>query len=482
VFWGCKYVFNPPFPLYQGGEYVLFRYYLTNYNICTKNDYQRNLRICGEVEQVFVDLYAILFVSFPATLMNVNASNESPQAHNSPETSPFSPQAHEHSLRDDIMRIIALLVQERMLILALTLVAVLSSGVITYFFMPNWYASTVNAVPPRRAGGGLDALTGGLSSALKDVGLARVGSKSGSESYAFTVILNSRRMKDTIITLFKLHKIYDLDSNEWTDLRKMYDEHVFVTNEPDGNYLITALHTDRKAAAEMATKIYELGNQFADELFQQESRTSLVMMERRFAQSDKSLSDARDTLMRFSRRYKLYAPLDQAKSAASAIADLRVQQYKQELAVDISRSVYGEQDGYTQIQRQALEKINQQASRAENQSGFAGNFALSASSDITLEYMRLYADLEVFTKIKALLIPSMEQNRQDLQRRQPSLVMLDPAVPSDKKDRPKRSLIVGGATLGTLIFAIAFVILRDRFRALRGTYRALIESEMKKIS
>ena len=76
----------------------------------------------------------------------------------------------------------------------------------------------------------------------------------------------------------------------------------------------------------------------------------------------------------------------------------------------------------------------------------------------------------------------MEQNRQDLQRRQPSLVMLDPAVPSDKKDRPKRSLIVGGATLGTLIFAIAFVILRDRFRALRGTYRALIESEMKKIS
>jgi uncharacterized protein involved in exopolysaccharide biosynthesis len=61
-------------------------------------------------------------------------------------------------------------------------------------------------------------------------------------------------------------------------------------------------------------------------------------------------------------------------------------------------------------------------------------------------------------------------------------VMLDPAVVADKKDRPKRSLIVGGATLATLIFAIAFVVLRDRYRALRGTYKALIENEMKKIA
>jgi capsule polysaccharide export protein KpsE/RkpR len=379
------------------------------------------------------------------------------------------------------LRIIALIIKERVLIIALTFTALLVSSGIAFFVMPNWYASSVNAVPAKRSGSGLDALAGGLSSALKDVGLARVGGKSGSESYSFTVILNSRRMKDTIIKMYRLHEVFNLDSTALIELRKAYDEKVFVSNEADGNYVITVLHTDRQKAAEIAMKIYELGNVFADELFQAEARTGLGMMEKRFQQNDDSLASTRDSLSKFSRRYKLYAPLDQAKAAASAIADLRVQQYQQELRVDVARSIYGDQDAYTQVQRQALEKIGQQASRAENQPGLVGNFALGASSEISLEYMRLYADLEVYTKIKALLIPSLEQSRQDLQRHQPSLILLDPAVPADKKDSPKRSLIIGSATLGTLIFAVLFVVLRDRYRALRRTYTTLIGDEMQKL-
>lgn len=391
-----------------------------------------------------------------------------------------SQKPHENSLANDVVRILVLIIKQRMLIGIVTLIAIIVSGIISFVFLPNWYASSVNAVPAKRSSGGLEALAGGLSSALKDVGLARVGGKSSGENYSFTVILNSRRMKDTMITLFRLHTVYKLDSTEWIDLRKAFDENVFVSNEADGNYVITALHTDRNTAAAMAMKMFELGNFFADEIFQTEAKTSLGMMEKRFHQNEQSLMDTRDTLTKFSRRYKLYAPLDQAKAAASAIADLRVQQYQQELKVEMARSIYGEEDGATQTQRRALEKITQQASRAENQPGLVGNFALGSSADISLEYMRLYADLEVFTKIKAFLIPSLEQARQDLQRRQPSLILLDPAVPADKKDRPKRSLIIGGSALGALIFAIAFVILRDRYRSVRATYKAMLDEGMKR--
>lgn len=424
----------------------------------------------------------IFYVPPASNRMNAPNSHEPSTPNSVQQPLPARIEQQSPSFRNDLLRIVALIIKERVLILVLTLVAAVSSALVAYLALPNWYASAVNAVPAKRSGSGLDALTGGLSSALKDVGLARVGGKSGAESYSFTVILNSRRMKDTIITLYKLHTVFKLDSAEWTDLRKGYDEHVSISNETDGNYLITVTHTDRNKAAEIAMKIFELGNFFADEIFQTEARTSLGMMEKRFRQNDESLAFTRDTLTKFSRRYKLYAPLDQAKAAASAIADLRVQQYQQELKVDIARSVYGEEDAATQLQRKALDKISQQASRAENEPGLVGNFALGSSSDISLEYMRLYADLEVFTKIKALLIPSLEQTRQDLERRQPSLILLDPAVPADKKDSPKRSLIVGGATLGTLLLAIIFVILRDRYRALKGTYQAMLETEMRNIA
>ncbi|MCU0427548.1 MAG: Wzz/FepE/Etk N-terminal domain-containing protein [Candidatus Kapabacteria bacterium] len=388
---------------------------------------------------------------------------------------------HEHSLRNDLLRILALLIQSRRLIITVTLVGAVTSALVSLLFLPNWYASNVNAVPPRRQGSGLEALSSGLSTALKDFGLAKVGKNTG-ETYSYSVILNSRRMKDTIIRLFQLHKIYRLDSTEWTDLRKEYDDHVFISNEADGNYVITALHTDRNEAVNMAMKIYELGNLFADEIYQQEARTSLALLEKRFAQADSSLVAARDTLLKFSRKYKLFSAIDQAKAAASAVADIRVQQYKQELGVELYRNIYGDNAPETNLQRDLLRKANEQASRAENQPGLAGNFSLSAvGADVALEYMRLYADLEVFTKIKALIIPVIEQNRQDLSRRQPSLVMIDSPVPADKKDRPKRSLIVLGVTLATFAFVIAFVILRDRFYAVRGSYKAALEEAMKRV-
>jgi capsule polysaccharide export protein KpsE/RkpR len=387
---------------------------------------------------------------------------------------------NEPSLRNDLIRVLALLLQERRLIITVTLVAAISSALISYFFLPNWYASSVNAVPPRRQGSGLEGLAGGLSSALKDFGLAKAG-KASTETYSFSVILNSRRMKDTIIRLFKLHTIYRLDSTEWIDLRKEYDQYVTISNEADGNYVITTLHTDRNEAARMALKIYEIGNVFADEIYQQEARTSLNLLEQRFRQADSSLVAVRDTLLKFSRKYKLFSAVDQAKAAASAVADIRVQQYRQELSVELARTLYGENDPATLAQRDLLRKSSEQAARAENQPGLAGNFALSTvGADVALEYMRLYADLEVFTKVKALIIPVIEQNRQDLSRRQPSLIMIDPPVPADKKDRPKRSLIVLGVTLAALTFVLVFVILRERYYALRSGYKTVLQNAMKK--
>ncbi|MCS6807904.1 MAG: Wzz/FepE/Etk N-terminal domain-containing protein [Bacteroidota bacterium] len=388
-------------------------------------------------------------------------------------------QPQEPSLRRDMLYIVALVVQSRRLVATVTLVAAVTALLVSFIFMPNWYASTVNAVPPRRQTSGLESLTSGLSSALKDFGLAKVG-KSSSETYSYSVILNSRRMKDTIIRLFRLHTIYRLDSTEWTDLRKEYDDHVFISNEADGNYLITVLHTDRYEAVRMAMKIYELGNYFADEIFQQEARISLGLLEKRLAQADSSLMVARDTLLKFARKYKLFAALDQARAAASAIADIRVKQYQQEMNVEIARGIYGDNAPETAYLRDLLRKANEQATRIESQPGLAGNFSIAeVGADIALEYMRLYADFEVFTKIKALLIPIIEQNRQDIYRRQPSLVLLDPPVPADKKERPKRSLIILGATLAAFLLSVAFVILRDRYYALRATYKELFDHMLK---
>jgi capsule polysaccharide export protein KpsE/RkpR len=377
----------------------------------------------------------------------------------------------------DALKVLALLVsQRRLLMWSVILSAVLSAG-ISWFFLPNWYAATVNALPPRRTGSVLDGLSGSISSTLKDFGLTKL-SGGKVDGYSHLVILQSRRMQDTLIQLFQLAKLYDIDSTKQTDLRKELDEHLSIAQETEGNYTVTAWHTDPHEAARMANKVIELGNLFANEIFQAEARANRQLLERRFKTDEQNLFQARDSLLKFSKKYKLYSPLDQAKAAASALADLRVQRYKQELATEMYATTYGANDPATQAQRKLLANLQAQEERAFSQPGLAGEFAIgNVGSDVALEYMRLYTDVEVFTKIKTLLLPMMEQAVQDEQRMMPALYVLDPAVAPDKKDRPKRSLIVLGTTFGTFVLVALYIVLRERWLSLRERYRAIVAEQ-----
>jgi capsule polysaccharide export protein KpsE/RkpR len=381
----------------------------------------------------------------------------------------------EHSMLHDALRLLALVVRHSRFILIVTAIAAVVSAAASFLFLKNEYAASVNALPPRRAGSVLDNLTGNISSTLKDFGLTKLtGGKS--DGYTQLVILQSRRMQDTLIQLYNLAKLYDIKDTNLIDLRKELAEHLAIGQEDEGNYMITVWHENPTIAAEMANKIVEIGNFFASEVYQAEARVAMRLLEQRYRQEDSNWAAARDSLAKFSRRYKLYSPLDQAKGAAAALAELRVKRYEQELKLQLAETAYGAQDPAVQAQRKLLQELAGQQQRAESQPGLAGEFSIAGvGSDVAIEYARLYTDLEFYTRLRAVLLPMVEQSRQDISRTMPALYVLDPAIPPNKKDRPKRSLIIAGTTLGALILAVLYVILRDRFLTLRARYKAIIQ-------
>jgi tyrosine-protein kinase Etk/Wzc len=404
--------------------------------------------------------------------MHDTAFSQPPSLTSPPASAP--PPNSEPSLLNDALRIVALLVSQRRFIIIVTLVATVVSAGVSVMFLDNWYLASVNALPPRRAGSVLDGLTGGISSTLKDFGLTKLtGGKT--DGYSHLVILQSRRLQDTIIKLFDLPKLYDIRDTDMIALRNELAENLFIGVEDEGNYVVSALHKDPQQAARMANKVIELGNAFATEIFQAEARVGLRLLEQRVAQDESNLAAARDSLLRFSRRYKLFSPLDQARGAATALADIRVQRYKQELASQMAETIYGSQDPYAQAQQKLLRGVENQQNRIESEPGVAGNFSLSgAGADVVLEYTRLFTDVEVGTRIRTLLLPMIEQARQDINRTTPALYILDPAVPPNKKDRPKRSFIVLGAAVGAFVLSVLYIILRDRFLSLRARYKSLL--------
>ena len=91
---------------------------------------------------------------------------------------------------------------------------------------------------------------------------------------------------------------------------------------------------------------------------------------------------------------------------------------------------------------------------------------MTNATDIGLEYARLYTEFETFSKVKAFLIPTLEKTRLDLNKNINNLFVVDQAIPADKKDRPKRSLIVVGAIFGGFILSIFFIIVFHRTKNL----------------
>jgi uncharacterized protein involved in exopolysaccharide biosynthesis len=79
-----------------------------------------------------------------------------------------------------------------------------------------------------------------------------------------------------------------------------------------------------------------------------------------------------------------------------------------------------------------------------------------------MEAFRLYRNLLIQQKILEFLVPLYEQARIDEQKDVPVVLVLDKAVPAERKDRPKRSLIVAIASVIALLVSVFSYVVRKR--------------------
>jgi uncharacterized protein involved in exopolysaccharide biosynthesis len=108
---------------------------------------------------------------------------------------------------------------------------------------------------------------------------------------------------------------------------------------------------------------------------------------------------------------------------------------------------------------------------AENKPGFAGDFALRNATEIGISYMKIYTELETFAKVKAFLMPNLEEAKLKEIKNIKNLFIVDEAIPPNKKDRPKRSVIVAGSAIGTFSIIVIGILLINSFKNFRRKYK-----------
>ena len=105
-----------------------------------------------------------------------------------------------------------------------------------------------------------------------------------------------------------------------------------------------------------------------------------------------------------------------------------------------------------------------------------------------MQYFDLYREVEIQSKLMEIIYPMYEQAKLEEARETPTVLVLDHAVPPEKKARPLRALIVIssfvlGLTLCVLLMLFVDAGLRDQANAgeLRRKYRDLSTSLAHKL-
>jgi capsule polysaccharide export protein KpsE/RkpR len=323
--------------------------------------------------------------------------------------------------------------------------------------LPEYFKATINCVPPSQQMGGMGGMLGGISSTLKDIGLAKLGGSSG-ETYEFITILFTRTIRDSMIRRFDLVEEYKMQGDPMEDVRTEFDDNLEVEYHAEGNYEISIWSQNPTKSVEMCNAFIDYANQITNRIQRQEAEKTAMYMEQRIGVIDSVLAALTDSLQQYSSKYRLFSPLDQATASAKALAETKGELLKQEAILGILEQNYGKNDPQVRSTRSLVTQLQDQYERAQTQPGFAGNFALTDAAGVGASYLRMYADFEAHTKLKAFLLPSLEQAKLDINKAAPALLVVDTPVAPEERDRPKRAFIALGAGVGVGIFFVLILL------------------------
>jgi tyrosine-protein kinase Etk/Wzc len=370
-----------------------------------------------------------------------------------------------------------LLKWKRFILINIAIVAVIVAGIT--LLIPNTYKATASVIPPRQEGG----LGGMISQMTKDIVptniLGRLNVSQG--VYNYLAIMQSRRTMEAIIRKFDLWTVYGITSRSMEIAMRNLAGNSFFDIEKNGNITITVIDESPQRAADMANYYVEMLNLVNSELSSLEARNNRLFLERRYQQAQKDMRSVEDSLRLFQEKYGIFSLPDQIKAGIEEVAQLKAQASIGEVELGVLERSLGRDNQATRLKTSEIDEIKRKLRSLKDGTG-DGDAAFSLPfkdvPELGIRYLRLYRDFEIQNKILQFIIPMYEQARVDEQKNIPAVLVLDKAYKPERKDGPKRSMIVLVAMLLVGSFSAFLVFV---FESLRSTRRTRTSLEMRLI-
>ncbi len=350
----------------------------------------------------------------------------------------------------------------RRFIAAVTItVAVLA--VIISLLLPVWFkASTRLLLPEGAGGGGLSAVLDQFSPAAS----ALLGGGGGDTNRYFS-ILSSRRVMDRVVETFNLETVYETTGSETgrSDAVEMLRDNVtFVVDDEFEFLAIEVLDRDPDRAAQMANFFVEELNRVNSDLLSQNAANYRRFMSASLSDTEVSLDSALARMQRFQEQHGVIDLPTQTQAFLEGVAGLRAEVLQSEIRAEVLRRQLGSDNTQVRAAQDAVEVAEAQYLAALQGRERLLPIPQTEVPELARQYAKLKQEILIQGEILKFVRPLYEQARFDEQREKLAVQVLDPAVPPDKKDKPKRSVIVILVTVSGFLLSLIYVLLTDAFR------------------
>ena len=240
-------------------------------------------------------------------------------------------------------------------------------------------------------------------------------------------ILQSARIRNRIVQKFDLLEHYEIasdDANKNYKLGKEYNNHITFTRTRYGSIEISVLDRDKELAANIANKIVQLIDTVKNEMVQERTIPAFQISQRKKDLLEQDISTILIELDSLSKlgvvsiegRANLFQAYNESKNAIDRAF------FKDK--IDVNQKYGARFDGLEELRDEKLTKV------AKFEDAYD-----QAESDANTLFNHKF--------------------------------VVEPAVIADKKDKPKRMIIVLIAMIGGFVFSIFALLIRSRIRELR---------------
>ena len=361
----------------------------------------------------------------------------------------------------------AILLKWRVLIVAATmLVAVASVGI--SLMLPLWYQAETRLLSPESSG--TNPLSAALSSNLSAAASALLG-RSGGDFFRYISILSSRTMYERVVDEFDLITVYETQDSE--DPRgaavRTLAENVGFPIDNEYEYLsITVLDTDPQRAADIANYLVEELNRRNQELAAQDAANYRQFVENRYYEARATLDSLKNASQAFQEEYGVFNLQSQAEVFLEQLATMRAEAITLEIEYEALREQYGPDNSLVKLARSAHETANRKARAALNGQEDVFPVPRDEFPSVFRAFVDLEQELLIQKNILELITPLYEQARFQEERKYQVVQVVDLAVPPTQKAKPKRSIIVIGATISAFMVVVLFVLGLEWWRKNHG--------------